>query len=468
MKHASIALGGAPAARPRPVAAAPKPYRFPRFEIVTLDNGLRVIVAPVRTLPVVTALLLVDAGASTEPAGRDGVANLTARGLLEGTLQRDGNALTEQFERLGASVFSGADWDTANAGVTVLREHVEPAIALLGELALAPSFPERDIARLRAERLADLLQMRTEPRGLADEMFARFVYDPFSRYARPEEGGSDTVATLTRDDVRRFYTERYRPRGSTFVLVGDVSVDEGVSIATRTFGGWDGVVSPTAPPADAPARRTRAAHLVRKADAPQSELRVGHIGLPRRHPDYFRVMVMNAVLGGLFSSRINLNLREAHAYTYGAFSGFAWRRGAGPFVVSTAVENDVTADAAREILLEIDRIRAAPISADELSLATSYLGGVFPIKYETTDAIALALAALAAYELPIDYFDTYRDAVRAVSTADVLDAAQRYLHPDALQVVVVGDASQIRAPLAAMALGPMLEYGADGVEISGD
>src|SRR6185312_3791618 len=321
---------------------------------VTLDNGLRVIVAPVRTLPVVTALLLVDAGASTEAAGRDGVANLTARGLLEGTMHRDGNALTEQFERLGASVFSGADWDTANAGVT----------------------------RLRAERLADLLQMRTEPRGLADEMFARFVYDPFSRYARPEEGGSDTVSTLTRDDVRRFYTERYRPRGSTFVLVGDVSVDEGVSIATRTFGGWDGVVSPIAPPADAPARRTRAVHLVRKEDAPQSELRVGHVGLPRRHPEYFRVMVMNAVLGGLFSSRINLNLREAHAYTYGAFSGFAWRRGAGPFVVSTAVENDVTADAAREILLEIDRIRAAPISADELSLATSYLGGVFPIKYE--------------------------------------------------------------------------------------
>jgi zinc protease len=310
--------------------------------------------------------------------------------------------------------------------------------------------------------------MRTEPRGLADEMFARFLYDPISRYARPEEGGSDTVATLTRDDVRRFYVDRFRPRGSTLVLVGDLSVDEGLDLARRTLGDWEGTAVPSAPPSEAPARATRAVHLVRKPDAPQSELRIGHIGLRRTHPDYFPVLVMNAVLGGLFSSRINLNLREQHAYTYAAFSGFAWRRGAGPFVVSTAVESDVTADAAREVLSEIEHVRSAPVTADELSLATSYLGGVFPIKYETTDAIARALAALAAYELPIDYFDTYRDAVRAVTIADVQRAAEQYLHPDALQVVVVGDASEIRAPVAAMEIGPLLEYGADGTEIPTD
>jgi len=450
----------------RPTPAPPVPYRFPRFEIAYLDNGLRVIVAPVHKLPVATALLLVDAGASTEPAGRDGVANLAARGLLEGTMRRGGNELTERFERLGAGVFAGGDWDSADVGVTVLTAHLEAALSLLGELVLEPSFPERDVARLRAERLADLLQLRTEPRGLADEMFARFVYDPLSRYARPEEGGPDTVATLTRDDIVRFYRIRYRPRGSTLVLAGDVSVDEGLTLARRTLGQWDGTAERCAPPSEAPARTTRAVHLVRKEDAPQSELRIGHIGLPRSHPDYFPTLVMNAVLGGLFSSRINLNLREAHAYTYAAFSGFAWRRGAGPFVASTAVESDVTAQAAREVLAEIDRIRAEPVSADELSLATSYLGGVFPIKYETTDAIARALAALAAYDLPVDYFDTYRDAIRAVSIADVQRAAEQHLHPDALQVVVVGDASEVKAPLAAMELGPLLEYGADGADIT--
>ena len=450
----------------RPTPAPPVPYRFPRFEIAYLDNGLRVIVAPVHKLPVATALLLVDAGASTEPAGRDGVANLAARGLLEGTMRRGGNELTERFERLGAGVFAGGDWDSADVGVTVLKAHLEAALSLLGELVLEPSFPERDVARLRAERLADLLQLRTEPRGLADEMFARFVYDPLSRYARPEEGGPDTVATLTRDDIVRFYRIRYRPRGSTLVLAGDLSVDEGLTLARRTLGQWDGTAERCAPPSEAPTRTTRAVHLVRKEDAPQSELRIGHIGLPRSHPDYFPTLVMNAVLGGLFSSRINLNLREAHAYTYAAFSGFAWRRGAGPFVASTAVESDVTAQAAREVLAEIDRIRAEPVSADELSLATSYLGGVFPIKYETTDAIARALAALAAYDLPVDYFDTYRDAIRAVSIADVQRAAEQHLHPDALQVVVVGDASEVKAPLAAMELGPLLEYGADGADIT--
>ena len=450
----------------RPTPAPPVPYRFPRFEIAYLDNGLRVIVAPVHKLPVATALLLVDAGASTEPAGRDGVANLAARGLLEGTMRRGGNELTERFERLGAGVFAGGDWDSADVGVTVLKAHLEAALSLLGELVLEPSFPERDVARLRAERLADLLQLRTEPRGLADEMFARFVYDPLSRYARPEEGGPDTVATLTRDDIVRFYRIRYRPRGSTLVLAGDLSVDEGLTLARRTLGQWDGTAERCAPPSEAPTRTTRAVHLVRNEDAPQSELRIGHIGLPRSHPDYFPTLVMNAELGGLFSSRINLNLREAHAYTYAAFSGFAWRRGAGPFVASTAVESDVTAQAAREVLAEIDRIRAEPVSADELSLATSYLGGVFPIKYETTDAIARALAALAAYDLPVDYFDTYRDAIRAVSIADVQRAAEQHLHPDALQVVVVGDASEVKAPLAAMELGPLLEYGADGADIT--
>jgi zinc protease len=454
------------AALSRPAAGPPRAYHFPVFERVTLDNGLGLIVSPVRKLPVVTALLVGDAGASAEPAGRDGVANVTARGLLEGTAERDGNALTEAFEHLGAGVFAGADWDVATVGLTMLRSRLADGLALFGEVMLEPSFPEREIARLRAERLADLLQMRTEPRGLADEMFARFVYDPLSRYARPEDGGPETVGALTRDDVWGFYQGRYRPGQSTLVLVGDVSVTEGVELAQRTLGAWRGTAERSTVPNDTPARATRAVHLVHKADAPQSELRVGHVGLPRAHPDYFRVLVMNSILGGLFSSRVNLNLREAHAYTYGAFSGFAWRRGAGPFVVSSAVRSDVTADAAREVLIEVERMRAEPVNADELSLATSYLGGVFPIKYETTDAIARALAALVAYGLPFDYFDRYRDQVRAVTREDVLIAAQQHLHAAELQLVVVGDPDAVREPLTAMEFGPLLEYGPDGVEIT--
>jgi predicted Zn-dependent peptidase len=424
---------------PRPAPAPPRPYQFPTFERITLENGLGVIVAPVHKLPVVTVMLVVDAGSSAEPAEQDGVATLTARALVEGTARYDGIALAERFERLGATIESAADWDVARVSTTVLSSRLPEALALLGEVVMEPAFPEREVERHRAERLAELLQLRAEPRGLADEMFASFVYAPPSRYARPEGGGEESVRALTRADVQRFHRERYRPGGSTLIIAGDVTVTEGVMRARDLFGAWSGRAAPVPVPSATPARTTRGVHVVPKPDAPQSELRIGHVGLPRTHPDYFKVLVMNAVLGGLFSSRINLNLREVHAYTYGAFSGFEWRKGAGPFMVSTAVKSDVTAAAAREVLLEIDRMRAEPIKEDELSLATSYLGGVFPIRYETTDAIARALAALVTYDLPADYFDRYRENIRAVTIPDVLHAADRHLHPGMMQVVVVGE-----------------------------
>lgn len=446
----------------RPQAGPPRDYRFPFFERVTLDNGLGVIVAPVHKLPIVSAALVVDAGAAAEQLSAGGVAQLTARMLLESTRKRNGDAVGEQFERWGAAVGATADWDAAMLSMTVLVPRLDEAMALFAEVLLEPAFPERELARLKAERLADLLQLRTEPRGLADEMFTRFVYDTSSRYARPEAGDVASVKALDRATVERFYQARYRPHGSTLILSGDIGVSEGVTLAQRLLGGWSGAAAHETAVSDTPARTTRAVHIVRKEDAPQSEIRVGHVGLARSHPDYFPALILNGLLGGLFSSRINLNLREVHAYTYGAHSSFDWRRAAGPFVVSTAVKSDVTADAAKEILLEISRIRADAVSEDELTLATSYLDGVFPIRYETTDSIARALAALTIYDLPNDYFDNYRANIRRVTAMDVLHAADKYLHPEQLQLVVVGDASVIAAPLAALDAGPVSIYNADG------
>jgi len=446
----------------RPQAGAPRDYRFPYFERVTLDNGLGVIVAPVHKLPIISTALVVDAGVAADPVDAYGVAQLTAGLLLEGTRTRNGDEVSEQFERWGAAVGASADWDAAVLSMTVLAPHLDDAMALFAEVLLEPAFPERELSRLKAERLSDLLQLRTEPRGLADEMFTRFVYDPSSRYAHPESGDVASVKALDRAAVERFYQARYRPYGSTLIIAGDINVADGVTLAQRLLGEWTGAAAPATAVSDAPARTTRAVHIVRKEEAPQSEIRVGHVGLPRSHPDYFPALIVNALLGGLFSSRINLNLREVHAYTYGAHSSFDWRKGAGPFVVSTAVKSDVTADAAKEILLEISRIRADAVSEDELTLATSYLDGVFPIRYETTDSIARALAALTIYGLPNDYFDSYRANIRRVSAMDVLHAADKYLHPDQLQLVVVGDPSVIAAPLAALDAGPVSVYDANG------
>lgn len=445
----------------RPAPGPPRPYRFPHFERRALESGLQLVVATVHKLPLVTVVALVDAGAIADPPGREGLATLTARLLLEGAPAGQPE-LAERFERLGATIDASVDWDATVVRTTGLASRLPDSLALLGEVLRAPRFPEREVERLKAERLAELLQLRAEPRGLADEAFARAAYASGSRYASPQDGSETSVPALARDDVAAFFAARYQPPATTLVIAGDVSADEAERLVRQTFGDWRGARPAAAVTSDAPARQTRAVHFVAKSDAAQSELRVGHVALPRRHPDYFAAVVMNAVLGGLFSSRINLNLREAHAYTYGASSYFDWRRQRGPFVVSTAVQSDVTAAAAREVFTEIDRMRADPIGAAELSLATSYLDGVLPIRYETTDAIAGALASLVLFGLEDDYFDRYRERIRAVTAADVLRVAQAHLRPEAMQLVVVGDPGQVREPLMALDAGPMTVYDTHG------
>lgn len=448
---------------PRPIPGPPREYHFPRFERRRLDNGLEVVVAPVTKLPLTTVAVISDAGAVCDPPGREGTAQLVAKLMVEGGTERsDGAELTARFERLGASIDSHADWDAAVMTMTVLAEHLPAAFDLLGEVVLTPAFRPREVERLKAERMAELLQLRAEPRGLADEHFSRFVYNASSRYARPDDGDEASIAAIDRDLLVPFYETRYAPGGTTVIVVGDITVERAEELVRHVFGSWSGGKPARVTTDDLPVRRERAVHLIAKTDAPQSELRIGHVAIPRNHPDFFPVNVMNAVLGGLFNSRINMNLREVHGYTYGAFSGIQWRRQAGPFVVSTAVKSDVTDAAAREILSEINRMRAEPIAPEELSLATSYLDGVFPIRFETTSAIAAALAVLVVHGLPADYYDRYREHVRAMTIEQILDAAKRHLHPDSLQMVVVGDPSVVRAPLEALGFGPVALYDTSG------
>ena len=451
---------------PRPSPTEPRSYHFPDFERRPLPTGMRLVVAPVAKLPLASITAVVDAGASVEREGQDGVAALTAQLLLEGAAGLDGVALTDRFERIGTSADAHADWDAATVSLTVLSERLPDALALVRDLLRAPEFPDREVARLKDERLAELLRLRAEPGALADEHLSRAVYAPIARYATPAGGNAASVRALNRDVVRAFYAERYRPATTTLVIAGDVSVERAEDLVRTLFGDWQGDVGPAMARAVDTSPSVRITRVVAKADAPQSELRVGHAGLPRRHPDYFETTVMNAVLGGLFSSRINLNLREEHGYTYGAFSAFEWRRSAGPFVIQTAVKSDVTGAAVREILREIERMRSEEISGDELTLATSYLDGVFPIRYETTSAIATALSNLVIHDLPEHFYDDYRARVRAVTTQDVLRAAQRHLHPDQLRIVVVGDPGVIVTPLAEIHGASVEVVTPDGVEIA--
>ncbi len=439
----------------RPTPGPAREYHFPRFTRRTLENGITVIIATVTKLPLVSVATVIDATALSDTRGKEGTAELTAQALREGTADRNGVQLALELEKLGTSLGAGADWDSTVASLTVLKSNLPKAFSIFADALKSPAFRQEDIERLKAERLAERIQILDEPRGLADESFSRFLYRFDARYAAPLSGTSKSVSAITREDVEAFYRENYSPAAMTVILAGDITIDEGVDLVESTLGSWSGDRKSPPVEADHAARMSRAVEIIAKPDAAQSEVRIGHVGVPRTHPDYFNIVVMNAVLGGLFSSRINLNLREAHGYTYGASSYYDWRRQSGPFVISTAVQSEVTAAAISETLKEIDGMREKEISEDELTLATSYLEGVFPIRYETTSAIAGALANMVTFSLPEDYFDRYRQNIASVTTQGVLEAARKHVWPEQLQVAVVGNPDLIREGIENLAIGPL-------------
>ena len=439
----------------RPTPGPAREYHFPALTRTRLANGITVIVARVPKLPLVSVATVIDCTALADPHGKEGLAELTAQSLREGARARNGIHLALDLEKLGTSLETGADWDSTVASMTVLKANLDRAFGIFAETLTSPAFREADIERLKAERLAERMQLLDEPRGLAEESFSRFLYSSDARYAAPMSGSTRSVKAITRDDVVELYRAHYSPSATTMILSGDITTDEAVKLVESALGSWQGEQTRRVIHADRILRSTRAIEIVAKRDAAQSELRIGHLGVPRTHPDYFSIVVMNAVLGGLFSSRINLNLREQHGYTYGASSYFDWRRQSGPFVISTAVQSEVTAAAISETLKEIDSMRKEEIGHDELTLATSYLEGVFPIRYETTSAIAGALANLVTFGLPENYFDTYRSNVAAVTTQKVLAAAKEHVHPDELQIVVVGNPDVIRDPIESLGFGPL-------------
>lgn len=441
----------------RPAPGPPRPFHFPSFTRTRLANGAVLLVAPVRRLPVCALSVVVDAGAELDPPGLEGCAGLTARAMEEGTHQYQGLEFTERLERIGAALSATADWDSASFSMPVMAERLPAALDLLAGVIREPAFPPGELERLREERLSEIAQIRSEPRGLASETFSRVVYDAGSRYAVPLGGGEASVRALTRDDLLRHHDSFFAPARTAIIVSGDVEPEEVRLLAERAFGTWAATPAAAHPRRGAPAAQEARVFILDREDAPQSELRVGHSGVPRAHPDYFPLVLLNAILGGLFSSRINLNLREEHAYTYGAHSDFAWRRGAGPFTVRTAVESGVTAAAVSEILKEISRLRQEPVTDAELSLARDYLSGVFPVRFETSLAIAAALAQVVTYDLPPDYYDTYRQSIGLVTADEILRSARAHLQPEQLSVVIVGDARQVREPVRALDLGDPVE-----------
>lgn len=438
----------------RPIAGSPRPYRFPDFARHRLANGLGVWLVPLPDRELVSIHLLTDAGAATEEEPQAGIAALTAQLLVTGTRRLDAADFAETTERLGIDVGSESSWDSARAGFTALGSKLDEGLTLLAEMILTPRFDPKEFDRLKAERLNDILQARADPGRLADESFLRGVFADDVPYGRLSAGTPETIEALTLDDARTFHATHYAPNVADIVIAGAIDSDATLAAVERHLGGWEG----TGPGhrTIAPAQRGgRRVVLVDRPGSVQSELRVGHLGIDRADERFFPAMVMAALLGGVFGSRLNLRLREELGYTYGARAAFDPRRAAGPFTASAAVQTEVTVDAIRELIGQLERIREAAPTEDELAEVRDFLVGVFPLRFETTGGIAGAIEPLAVYGLPDDWWHTYRDKLEAVGTAEVHAVARELVRPDEALILLTGDAATLRTELEAADLGPV-------------
>jgi zinc protease len=443
-----------------PLPGPPRPYQFPRVTRRTLANGLRLLVAENHNAPLVSVRTLVRSGADHDTPELAGLASLTSDLLDEGAGDRDAVRLAEDLGILGASLGSGADWDASYVSIDVLSRNFEEAFAILADVDRRPMLPPASLDRVRSERLMDLLQQRDEPAVIAAKRFSSLIYGT-GTYGNTISGNPESVGRITAEDVRRFYAAHFVPNNSSIVIGGDVDANRALDAAERLFGDWPQAGLPPRPTVAPQQFAASRIYLIDRPAAVQSEIRVGHIGVARSTEDYFALSVMNALLGGVFNSRINMNLRERHGYTYGARSVFAFRRQAGPFVVSAPVRNEVTRESVTEVLAELQRIRTGDVEDVELNDTKNYLMGVFPATVQSASDVAGRLLDMELYDLPHDYFDRYRENIAAVSKEDVEQVAKRHIDPDRAVIVIVGNAKQIREPLGDLGV-PVHEMDIDG------
>jgi len=449
--------------RDAPPAAGPiRPFEFPSVAEARLGNGMEVRLVSGAALPVVTAMVVLKAGETASPAGREGLAVLAGNALEGGTTRLSSRELARALEDIGVGFGASTGWDSTTVAVSCLAEHLPGAMPLLAEMVRSPAFESGGFERYRAQRLATAAQRRMDPAALAADAHARFVFARGGTYARPVGGTETSIGNIDAGAAHGFVATRYGPLQAALVMVGDVAERAALAVAEAGFGDWHRAVPPVPEPVASPRQRERVVHVVHRAESVQSRIRVGHLGVPRSVEDYFALIVLNLVLGGSFSSRLNLNLRERRGFTYGVRSSFAPRRGPGPFAVSTAVENAVTGAAVGEIHREIEDLVEGGPTRKEVEAATSYLAGVFPLRLETTGQIASRIAEMTVYDLPDDYYRSYRDRVGEVTVAHAARAARRHIRPAELCTVVVGDADDVVPQLEGLAIGPVTVHDTAG------
>jgi predicted Zn-dependent peptidase len=445
-----------------PLPGPPLSFNFPEMRRATLGNGLRIWTIEHHEVPLITCFVLMPIGSSQDPDHQPGLAAITGDLLDEGSGDLDALAVHEALGRIGAHLDTEIGADATLLELTTLEQYAPRALQLLASMVRSPRLDQRDFDRVRELRLNRLVQLRDLPPAVADRVFTQFLYSDHP-YGHLPIGTEDALRSLVLDDVAAFHRRVYTPAQATVIAVGDAPHERLVALVAGAFGDWAmpadagpplrDVASLEVPPLDAGRLVT-----VHRAGAAQSELRIGHIGLPRSTPDYHALLVMNMILGGQFVSRINMNLREEKGYTYGARTSFEFRKGPGPFLFQTSVQSDVTADAVKEVLGEIEAIRGErPVTAAELELGRAALTRGYPRNFETAEQLGRAAVQLALYGLPDNYFTTFVPKVLSVDQADVTRVAHAHLDPARLLTVIVGDREKVAPTLGALDLGELSE-----------
>ncbi len=435
----------------------PEPGPTPQLKLAaiqrfTLSNGLHVVLLEKHGVPLVQVNIQVRSGAVMDPAGKSGLASMTANMLDEGAGTRTALQLADAIEFLGARLTTGAGQHTSLIQLHTPLSKLDSALSLLADVSQRPTLSAEELERQRTERLTTLNQWRDQPRSIASVIFSRTLYGSAHPYGLQIVGDPASVAGLTVADLRSFYQAQYRPGNVTIIVVGDVT---GATMRTKleaAFGRWTGTAS-TQPALPEPKQvAARQVYLVDKPGAAQSEIRIGRIGVPRLTEDYFPLVVMNTILGGSFTSRLNQNLREEHGYTYGASSAFDFRPTPGPFVAAAAVQTDVTDKALSEFMKELRGINDS-VTDHEVTRAKNYVALGFPAEFQSASAIAAKLGDLVTYGLPDEYLNNYIGRVMQVTRADVQRVAKKYIDPDRVAIIVVGDRAKVESGVRALNLG---------------
>ena len=449
--------------------AAPDPkFTLPTIQKTKLSNGLNVWLVRQNELPIVSMNLVLNAGGTLDTADKSGAASFTANLLNQGTKTRSAVEIANQLQSIGASVNAGAGWDSSNVAMQTLTKNLDQALDIFADVVVNPAFPSNELETIRRRALVGFVQRRSSATAVADVVYNKVLYGE-QAYGRQLSGDEKSVKALTREDLMNFYNANYRPNQATLIVAGDVDGKTLLPKLEKAFANWKSGDASTMDEMKNSAMTMTAKpgiYIVDKPGAPQSSVTIGQVGIDRSNPDYYAVQVMNSILGGGGTARLFMNLREDKGYTYGAYSRFTPRRGAGPFSASGEIQTVSTKEAVNEFLKEINGIRGArPVSPAELEINKQSLIRRFPSGFETVGQISAQLANLVIYGLPDSTFNDYISKVNAVTVEDVNRVANKYLTPDKMAIVIVGDRQTIEPGLKTLNY-PITFLDADGNPIT--